>query len=260
MLSLSHAPPQPTPSPARAAQAPPDTEISRADEDRERRHRVGPAVNITNNPGYDNQPFFTPDGTAILFTSVRGGPAATGGRDPDRHLPYDIARSEIAQVTTDARERVLADGDARRDALSVIRVELDGQQHAAAVAVHADGARSAARARERQAGRLPRVGRRPYAGALALRRSASPRRCSSPTRAPARRACIALGHRPIDSADPRPDVGRRQHQLRAARAQRRRRRARDQEAEPGDRRDLGADAGGRGRRKPTPRGRRTARC
>ncbi|MBC3542147.1 PD40 domain-containing protein [Rufibacter sediminis] len=35
--------------------------------------QVGTAVNITNRPGYDNQPSFTPDGKSILFTSQRDG-------------------------------------------------------------------------------------------------------------------------------------------------------------------------------------------
>jgi Tol biopolymer transport system component len=33
-------------------------------------------VNFTNRPGYDNQPSFTPDGRAILFTSIRDGKQA----------------------------------------------------------------------------------------------------------------------------------------------------------------------------------------
>lgn len=32
---------------------------------------VGKPVNITNRPGYDHQPSFTPDGRAVLFTSLR---------------------------------------------------------------------------------------------------------------------------------------------------------------------------------------------
>jgi Tol biopolymer transport system component len=34
---------------------------------------VGTPVNITNLPGYDNQPSFTPDSRSILFTSNRDG-------------------------------------------------------------------------------------------------------------------------------------------------------------------------------------------
>ena len=46
------------------------------------------AVNITHTPGYDNQPSFTPDGGAILFTSNRGA------------TQTDIYRYEIAAATT----------------------------------------------------------------------------------------------------------------------------------------------------------------
>jgi hypothetical protein len=40
---------------------------------------IGAPVNITSSPGYDNQPSFTPDNAAILFTSGRSG-VASGGR------------------------------------------------------------------------------------------------------------------------------------------------------------------------------------
>lgn len=33
---------------------------------------ISNAKNITNTPGYDNQPFFTPDGTSILYASDDG--------------------------------------------------------------------------------------------------------------------------------------------------------------------------------------------
>ena len=36
---------------------------------------VGAPVNITSRAGYDNQPAFTPDGRAILYTSIREGQA-----------------------------------------------------------------------------------------------------------------------------------------------------------------------------------------
>ncbi len=55
---------------------------------------IGPAVDITNNPGYDNQPFFTPDSRSVLFTSVRG-PAGTTQTDI---YHYDIAPRTIAHV------------------------------------------------------------------------------------------------------------------------------------------------------------------
>lgn len=37
------------------------------------RLRIGPPVHITRRPGYDNQPSFTPDGRALLFSSARDG-------------------------------------------------------------------------------------------------------------------------------------------------------------------------------------------
>ena len=33
---------------------------------------IGTPENISKSPGYDNQPFFTPDGRSLLFTSDRG--------------------------------------------------------------------------------------------------------------------------------------------------------------------------------------------
>ena len=50
---------------------PPDTEIFLAPLAPD--GTVGRPVNVSNSPGYDNQPSFTPDGGAMLFTSIRGG-------------------------------------------------------------------------------------------------------------------------------------------------------------------------------------------
>jgi hypothetical protein len=81
---------------------------------------IGPAVDITNNPGYDNQPFFTADSRSVLFTSVRG-PAGTTQTDIYR---YDITPRTITRVTTTPESEysptVTPSGN-----LSVIRVELD---------------------------------------------------------------------------------------------------------------------------------------
>src|SRR5580765_3976308 len=53
---------------------------------------VGAPTNITHNPGYDNQPSFTPDGRSVLFTSIRGGAQTDIYR-------YDIAAATLARVT-----------------------------------------------------------------------------------------------------------------------------------------------------------------
>ena len=74
------------------AAAPPDTEIFLAPLTPGATPRVGAPVNITRSPGYDNQPSFTPDGRAILFTSMRGGTQTDIYR-------YDVASGETARVT-----------------------------------------------------------------------------------------------------------------------------------------------------------------
>src|SRR5258708_9148051 len=82
---------------------------------------VGPAVDITNNPGYDNQPFFTPDGKAVLFTSVRAG-----GTQTDIYK-YDIAAKTIAQITS-TPESEYSPTITPAGKLSVVRVELDADK------------------------------------------------------------------------------------------------------------------------------------
>jgi hypothetical protein len=114
----------PPPSPAPATQAPPDTEIYLAPmKIVNGAITLEPAVNITSNPGYDNQPLFTPDGRAILFTSVRA-PSAAGATQTDIYR-YDIASRQIAQVTN-TPESEYSPTVTPGGAISVIRVELDG--------------------------------------------------------------------------------------------------------------------------------------
>jgi hypothetical protein len=116
----AQAQPPAQPAPA-AAPAPPDTEIYLAPMKMANGAlEIGPAVNVTNSPGYDNQPFFTPDGKSILFTSVRGGPST----QTDIYR-YDITSKQVSQVTrtpeSEYSPTVTPAGN-----LSVVRVELDG--------------------------------------------------------------------------------------------------------------------------------------
>jgi len=53
---------------------------------------VGIPVNIANNPGYDNQPSFLPDSSAVLFTSNRDG------KQNDIYR-WAIATSQLSQLT-----------------------------------------------------------------------------------------------------------------------------------------------------------------
>jgi hypothetical protein len=107
-----------------AAQAPPpDTEIFLASFSvRGGQPHIGPPANISNNPGYDNQPSFTPDGQSVLFTSTRDG-----GTQTDIYR-YDIGSRQVTRVTdtpeSEYSPTVTPDGQH----LSVIRVEADSTQ------------------------------------------------------------------------------------------------------------------------------------
>ena len=95
---------------------------------------VGPPVNITNSPGYDNQPSFTADGRQILFASDRGVVTRDRASSPARALPatdiyrYEIATRRIWRVTNTPESEfsplLMPDG-AR---VSLVRVERDGTQ------------------------------------------------------------------------------------------------------------------------------------
>ena len=106
-----------------AQQAPPNTEVFLApitlNGDKV---QVGRAVNITSRPGYDNQPSFTPDGAAVLYTSTREDAQADIYR-------YDRKSNRITRLTTSAPESeysaTVMPGGKR---FSVIRVERDSTQ------------------------------------------------------------------------------------------------------------------------------------
>jgi hypothetical protein len=105
--------------PVAPAAARPDTEIFLAPlTSANGRIEVGQPVNISRNPGYDNQPLFTRDGGAVLFTSVRGG-----GTQTDIYR-YDIVASRLTQVT-DTPESEYSPTVTPAANLSVVRVELD---------------------------------------------------------------------------------------------------------------------------------------
>lgn len=117
-----------------AAQAPPDTEIFLATlKNANGTLELGTPVNITNNPGYDNQPFFAPDGKSILFTSARGASGSDSSLTRTDIYRYDIASTRVSRVTQTAEGEysptVMLDGTR----ISVIRVEADGTQRLASI-------------------------------------------------------------------------------------------------------------------------------
>jgi len=105
-----------------APPAPPDTEIFLATlSTSDGLLSIAEPVNITNSPGYDNQPSFTPDGQQILFTSNRGGTQTDIYR-------YDLASRAVAPVTDtpESEYSPTVTPDGRH--ISVIRVEADNTQ------------------------------------------------------------------------------------------------------------------------------------
>lgn len=82
---------------------------------------IGRPVNVTQRTGYDNQPAFTRDGTAILFTSTH----ADGQADIWR---VSIDGGPATRVTRTAESEYSATLLPHDDGFSVIRVEADSTQ------------------------------------------------------------------------------------------------------------------------------------
>ena len=82
---------------------------------------VGTAKNVTNRAGYDNQPGFTPDSRAILYTAVGADAQADIWR-------YDIAARRTSRVTNTPESEYSATVMPGGRRMSVIRVERDSTQ------------------------------------------------------------------------------------------------------------------------------------
>jgi hypothetical protein len=104
---------------AQAAAPPPDTEIFVAP--LASNGSVGRPVNVTNSPGYDNQPSFMPDGKSLLFTSNRGATQTDIYR-------YDFTSRETTRVTSTPESEYSPTVTPDGGHISVIRVEADGTQ------------------------------------------------------------------------------------------------------------------------------------
>ena len=120
-----------------ASEKPPDTEIFLASlTASDGKLVVGTPVNITNSPGYDNQPSFTPDGREILFTSARVMARAPPPAPPGLTLPdgqtdiyrYDIAARRLSRVTQTPESEYSPTVMPGRAHISVVRVEADRTQ------------------------------------------------------------------------------------------------------------------------------------
>ena len=81
---------------------------------------VGPAVNVTNRRGYDNQPSFTPDGGTMYYTSQRDGQTDI--------YKYDVTAGTTTQVTKTSESEYSPQLMPGGKSISVIRVERDSSQ------------------------------------------------------------------------------------------------------------------------------------
>ena len=82
---------------------------------------VGAPQNLSDRPGYDNQPAFTPNGSAVLYTSIR----EDGQADIFRH---DLASATSMQVTRTPESEYSPTIIPGGEAISVVRVEPDSTQ------------------------------------------------------------------------------------------------------------------------------------
>lgn len=105
-----------------AATAPPATDIYLAPlRVQNGRVELGTPVNVTARPGYDNQPFFLPDGRAFLYTSI--------GEDSQADIyRYDVERALSRRLTTTRESEYSPTPLPRGNGFSVIRVEADSTQ------------------------------------------------------------------------------------------------------------------------------------
>lgn len=111
-----------------ALQPPPATDVFIADlATVGGRLTVGKPENISNSPGYDNQPFFTPDGQALLFTSARGTVESACGKPQTDIYRYDLKSGAVTQLT-ETPECEYSPTVTPGGRISVIRVEADGTQ------------------------------------------------------------------------------------------------------------------------------------
>lgn len=104
------------------AQGRPSTDIWTAKLDGNGVPHVGRAVNLTNRTGYDNQPSFTADGSAILYTAIDGN----GPSDIWRLDLGTLARTNVTSTAVESEYSATPMPDGAN--FSTIRVEADSTQ------------------------------------------------------------------------------------------------------------------------------------
>jgi Tol biopolymer transport system component len=81
---------------------------------------LGQPINVTDRDGYDNQPRFLPDSSALLYTSIRNGQADI--------YRYDLGTRSNRQLTKTPESEYSPTPMPSGDGFSTVRVEADGTQ------------------------------------------------------------------------------------------------------------------------------------
>ena len=81
---------------------------------------LGAPARVTDRPGYDNQPAFTPDGEAVLYTSIRDGQADT--------YRFHIRTGRTTRLTGTPESEYSPTPMPGAERFSVVRVEADSTQ------------------------------------------------------------------------------------------------------------------------------------
>ena len=82
--------------------------------------QLGASLNITDRDGYDNQPHFLPDGSGLLYTSIRDGQADV--------YRYEIGIGRSTRLTATTESEYSPTPLPSGDGFSTVRVEEDGTQ------------------------------------------------------------------------------------------------------------------------------------
>jgi hypothetical protein len=112
-----------------AQTSPPSTDIFLVEVKRESGTlKFGTPVNITNHPGYDNQPSFLADGSGILYTSLRNDPPGPQAPTQTEIFRYDIATKKSIRITHTPESEYSANVMPGGKTFSVVCVEPDSTQ------------------------------------------------------------------------------------------------------------------------------------
>ena len=90
--------------------------------------QTGTPENITHRPGYDNQPSFFPDGSALLYTSLQTNPPGPQAPTQTDIFRYDTKSKHTTRVTTTPESEYSPTVMPGGTTFSVVRVEPDSTQ------------------------------------------------------------------------------------------------------------------------------------